>query len=193
MERQPTIPQPPKNMQQEINIPLSPTHFVFEDHASGQNQMEVYRSLEILFRATLQDVQGNIINNWNEINTWDNRENNYRLNLPEQIIYKRYIGDAEFDVPMAPSSYEGYGINEVVIKRKGDNDDSSDWTDIIGTEVDKEVLDRETAGGPFGSAISGRNLRQANVQEVAAAEATVARIGAVNAQQLTSWHTNIKF
>ena len=190
MERQPTLPQPPKNMPQDIVIPLSNTHFVFVDSAMGNNQEEVYRDLEILFRATLQDEQGNIINNWDEINTWDNH-NQYRLNLPQQVIYKRLNGPAVMGEPLPPTSYEGYAINEVVIARNSE-DELEHWTTITGTEQDKALLHRGSAGGPEGSAYSGRSLKQANIIEVAQAEAAVASIGPVNVQQLTSWD-NIKF
>lgn len=190
MERQPTIPQPPKNMPQDVVIPLSNTHFVFVDSASGNNQEEVYRDLEILFRATLQDEQGNIINNWDEIDTWENH-NQYRLNLPQQVIYKRLNGEVEQGEPLAPTSYEGYEINEVVITRNSE-EELAHWTSITGTEEDKTLLHRNTAGGFEGSAFSGRSLKQANIIEVAQAEAAVARIGPVNVQQLTSWD-NIKF
>ena len=154
--------------------------------------MEVYRTLEILFRATLQDEQGNIINNWDEIDSWENN-NQYRLNLPQQVIYKRFVGSEEYDEPAPPpSSYEGYGINDVVIARNSE-EELEHWTTITGTEQDKALLHRDIAGGFEGSGISGRSLRQANIIEVAQAEAAVASAGPVNEQQLTSWDNNIKF
>ena len=190
LSRQNTMERPPLD-KEAPTVPLSNTHFVFEDTAAGLNQMEVYRTLQILFRATLQDANGNVVTNWNEIDTWENR-NQYRLYLPQQVIYKRYVGEEEYDEPAPPPSpYEGHGINEVVITRNSD-EELEHWTSITGTEQDKTLLHRDTAGGFDGSGFSGRRLRQANIIEVAQAEAAVAGIGPVNVQQITSWD-NIKF
>lgn len=192
LSRQNTMERPPLD-KEAPTVPLSNTHFVFVDSALGNNQLEeVGRDLEILFRATLQDANGNVVTNWDEIDTWEN-QNQYRLYLPQQVIYKRFTGAVSpSEDPLDPTPYEGYQINEVVIARNSEEEDAN-WTSITGTEQDKALLHRNNHDAPSGSGWNGRSLRQANIIEVAQAEAAVASVGAVNVQQLTSWDNNIKF
>jgi hypothetical protein len=191
LSRAPTIEQRPKN-QAPADIPLSPNYFVFDDWAMGNNQMQRHRTREILFTATLLDQQGNAITNWSTI---ERNDNQYTLVLPEQVLYTRYTGEAEYEVPMAPSPYEGHQTSgEIrILKRSDDEEVFIEWTHIISdNEQDKHVLDRNTNDAPQGD-MNGRILRQANVQEVVTAPADVVRAGGpVNVANLTPWH-DIKF